>query len=125
MPIEKLPGKIAELVLDLEQQDKTPAEIAQILNLKKVQVSTILAAKKLASSELPQKEDQEEKSEDGGVVTSEPETEVTFHSARPSGTRESRAQLFPVPYKFSRRRSPGSTSLFQVRISAPTFLQIL
>lgn len=43
MPLSKLSNSIAKLVLDLDRQQKNSAEIAQILNLKRVQVSTILA----------------------------------------------------------------------------------
>src|SRR5215472_4936580 len=39
----KVPSSVAKLVLELADQQKEPAEIAQILNLKKVQVSTLLA----------------------------------------------------------------------------------
>jgi DNA phosphorothioation-dependent restriction protein DptH len=43
MPPSKVPSSVAKLVLELADQQKEPAEIAQILNLKKVQVSTLLA----------------------------------------------------------------------------------
>src|SRR6516225_6219798 len=43
MPPSKVPNSVAKLVLELADQQKEPAEIAQILNLKKVQVSTLLA----------------------------------------------------------------------------------
>lgn len=43
MPPSKIPNSVAKLVLELADQQKEPAEIAQILNLKKVQVSTLLA----------------------------------------------------------------------------------
>jgi DNA phosphorothioation-dependent restriction protein DptH len=43
MPPPKVPNSVAKLVLELADQQKEPAEIAQMLNLKKVQVSTILA----------------------------------------------------------------------------------
>jgi DNA phosphorothioation-dependent restriction protein DptH len=43
MPPSKVPHSVAKLVLELADQQKEPAEIAQILNLKKVQVSTLLA----------------------------------------------------------------------------------
>ena len=43
MPPPKVPNSVAKLVLELADQQKEPAEIAQILNLKKVQVSTLLA----------------------------------------------------------------------------------
>jgi DNA phosphorothioation-dependent restriction protein DptH len=43
MPPPKVPNSVAKLVVELADQQKEPAEIAQILNLKKVQVSTLLA----------------------------------------------------------------------------------
>ena len=43
MPPSKVPNSVAKLVIELADQQKEPAEIAQILNLKKVQVSTLLA----------------------------------------------------------------------------------
>jgi DNA phosphorothioation-dependent restriction protein DptH len=43
MPPSKVPSSVVKLVLELADQQKEPAEIAQILNLKKVQVSTLLA----------------------------------------------------------------------------------
>jgi len=43
MPPSKVPNSVAKLILELAEQQKEPAEIAQILNLKKVQVSTLLA----------------------------------------------------------------------------------
>jgi DNA phosphorothioation-dependent restriction protein DptH len=52
MPPPKVPNSIAKLVLELADQQKEPAEIAQMLNLKKVQVSTLLAYhKQLTKSE--------------------------------------------------------------------------
>ncbi|MBA2679921.1 MAG: DUF87 domain-containing protein [Ktedonobacteraceae bacterium] len=43
MPLPKVPNSVAKLVLELAAQQKDPAEIAQMLNLKRVQVSTLLA----------------------------------------------------------------------------------
>ena len=43
MPPSKVPNSVAKLILELADQRRNPAEIAQILNLKKVQVSTLLA----------------------------------------------------------------------------------
>jgi DNA phosphorothioation-dependent restriction protein DptH len=43
MPPSKLPNSVAKLVVELAEQQKEPAEIAQILNIKKVQVTTLLA----------------------------------------------------------------------------------
>ena len=43
MPPSKVPHSVVKLVLELADQQKEPAEIAQILNLKKVHVSTLLA----------------------------------------------------------------------------------
>ncbi len=45
MPPSKVPQSVAKLIFELADQ-KEPAEIAQILNLKKVQVSTLLAYNK-------------------------------------------------------------------------------
>ena len=42
MPPSKVPSSVAKLVIELADQQKDPAEIAQMLNLKKVQVSTLL-----------------------------------------------------------------------------------
>jgi Helicase HerA, central domain len=47
MPSAKLSNSLAKLVIELNDQQKDPGEIAQILNLKKVQVSTILAFHKV------------------------------------------------------------------------------
>jgi polynucleotide 5'-kinase involved in rRNA processing len=47
MPIKRLPESVAQLIYELGAQQKEPGEIAQILNLKKVQVSTVLAHRKL------------------------------------------------------------------------------
>src|SRR5713226_3497 len=63
MPVVKLSPFLAKLILELDSQQKDPAEIAQILNLKKILVSTILAYRKsqeakatevLANEVLPQ-----------------------------------------------------------------------
>src|SRR5580698_6150453 len=43
MPPLKVPNSVAKLVFELADQQKDPAEIAQMLNLKKIQVSTLLA----------------------------------------------------------------------------------
>src|SRR5215472_10840448 len=43
MPPSKVPSSVVKLVLELADQQKDPAEIAQMLNLNKVQVSTLLA----------------------------------------------------------------------------------
>jgi DNA phosphorothioation-dependent restriction protein DptH len=43
MPPSKIPNSVSKLILELADQQKDPAEIAQMLNLKKVQVSTLLA----------------------------------------------------------------------------------
>jgi hypothetical protein len=43
MPPPRVPNSVVKLVLELADQQKDPAEIAQMLNLKKVQVSTLLA----------------------------------------------------------------------------------
>src|SRR5579859_3933634 len=51
MPVAKLSNSLAKLILDLDDQQKDAAEIAQMLNLKKVQVSTILAYYKSARVE--------------------------------------------------------------------------
>jgi len=51
----KVSNSLAKLVLDLSDQQKDAAEIAQILNLKKVQVSTILALNRMRGS-LPSSE---------------------------------------------------------------------
>jgi len=50
MPPSKVPNSVAKLILELADQQRNPAEIAQILNLKKVQVSTLLAYHKLRDS---------------------------------------------------------------------------
>src|SRR5438309_2643092 len=50
MPPSKVPYSVAKLILELADQEKEPAEIAQILNLKKVQVTTLLAYHKLVES---------------------------------------------------------------------------
>jgi hypothetical protein len=39
----KIPNSVSKLILELANQQKDPAEIARILNLKKVQVTTLLA----------------------------------------------------------------------------------
>jgi hypothetical protein len=43
MPPSKVSHSVVKLVLELADQQKEPAGIAQILNLKEVQVSTLLA----------------------------------------------------------------------------------
>lgn len=43
MPPPRVPNSVVKLVLELADQQKDAAEIAQMLNLKKVQVSTLLA----------------------------------------------------------------------------------
>lgn len=43
MPVHRISDSVTEQIINLSSQDKTPAEIAQILNLKKLQVSAILA----------------------------------------------------------------------------------
>jgi DNA phosphorothioation-dependent restriction protein DptH len=50
MSAVKVSNSLAKLVLELSDQQKDVAEIAQILNLKKVQVSTILAFHRVRSS---------------------------------------------------------------------------
>jgi hypothetical protein len=47
MPIQRLPESVAKLIWELGEQQKNPGEIAQMLNLKKVQVSTVLAHHRL------------------------------------------------------------------------------
>jgi len=42
-PPSKVSNSVTRLVLELAAQQKDPAEIAQMLNLKTVQVSTLLA----------------------------------------------------------------------------------
>ena len=43
MSPSKIPNSVSKLILELADQQKDPAEIARILNLKKVQVTTLLA----------------------------------------------------------------------------------
>ena len=43
MPPSKVPHSVVKFVLELADQQKEPAEIVQILNLRKVQVSILLA----------------------------------------------------------------------------------
>ena len=52
MPPSKIPNSVSKLILELADQQKEPAEIAQILNLKKVQVTTLLAYHRLVESKV-------------------------------------------------------------------------
>src|SRR6266404_643714 len=52
MPPSKIPNSVSKLILELADQQKEPAEIAQILNLKKVQVTTLLAYHRLVQSKV-------------------------------------------------------------------------
>ncbi len=77
MPIHKVSDKIAKLVFDLDEQEKAPAEIAQILNLKKVQVSTILASKHLATSGNSDRSELEYRGSEANAAAA-PDAEISF-----------------------------------------------
>lgn len=95
MPIEKLSDKIAKLVFDLEEQEKAPGEIAQILSLKKVQVSTILASKRLATSGTSERAEPEHEASEA-QASAAPDLD-NAHSGQPSAVDESK-EAEPSPH---------------------------
>jgi DNA phosphorothioation-dependent restriction protein DptH len=80
MPPPKVPNSVAKLVLELADQQKEPAEIAQILNLKKVQVSTLLAYhKQLNHPELEEVAEAEDVEEETSVPDEVPADIPTYN----------------------------------------------
>jgi DNA phosphorothioation-dependent restriction protein DptH len=81
MPPSKIPNSVSKLVFELADQQKDPAEIAQMLNLKKVQVSTLLAyhkqrTKSEAEEEVVESEAEAEVEEAASVPDEVPTTDV-------------------------------------------------
>jgi DNA phosphorothioation-dependent restriction protein DptH len=83
MPPSKIPNSVSKLILELADQQKDPAEIAQMLNLKKVQVSTLLAYhKQLTKSEAEEvvEAEAEEVEEASSVPDETPATDVSTNN---------------------------------------------
>jgi hypothetical protein len=77
MPIQRLPESVAQLIYELGAQQKEPGEIAQILNLKKVQVSTVLAHRKLQQAKSAEMAREEIPEQAVAVASDTPRTDET------------------------------------------------